>query len=167
MIKGKTLSKHIINGSGQMPTLCELPDPKIGAWKVTLCVDDVENGKKGAALKVGQKCAVVQGLSYEVRGAKVEKADIECSNGVIHVIDSVMIPGALLLRALLVACLRSRTRYATDRREVLRRLNLLQQHAAREPTLYHSSIPILYNTARSPASQAARRARTHESSGTS
>ena len=33
-----------------------------------------------------------QGLEYEVRGAKVEKADIECSNGVIHVIDSVMIP---------------------------------------------------------------------------
>ena len=33
-----------------------------------------------------------QGLQYEVRGAKVEKADIECSNGVIHVIDSVMIP---------------------------------------------------------------------------
>ena len=60
VIKGKTLSKHIINGSGQMPTLCELPDPKVGTWKVTLVVDHKENGKKGAALKVGQNCAVVQ-----------------------------------------------------------------------------------------------------------
>ncbi len=92
MAKGKTVSKYIINGSGQMPTLCELPDPKIGAWKVTLCVDDVDNGKNGKPLVVGQKCATVQGLAYEVRGGKVEKADIECSNGVIHVIDTVMIP---------------------------------------------------------------------------
>jgi uncharacterized surface protein with fasciclin (FAS1) repeats len=31
-------------------------------------------------------------MAYEVRGGKVEKADIECSNGVIHVMDSVLIP---------------------------------------------------------------------------
>ena len=65
--KGKTLSKYIINGSGQMPTLCELPDPKIGAWKVVLCVDEKDNGKNGKPLVVGQKCATVQGLAYEVR----------------------------------------------------------------------------------------------------
>ena len=35
---------------------------------------------------------MVRGLSYEVRGGKVEKADIECSNGVIHVVDTVLIP---------------------------------------------------------------------------
>jgi uncharacterized surface protein with fasciclin (FAS1) repeats len=34
----------------------------------------------------------VQGLAYEVRGGKIEKADVECTNGVIHVLDSVMIP---------------------------------------------------------------------------
>jgi len=106
VIKGKTLSKHIINGSGQMPTLCELPDPKVGTWKVTLVVDHKENGKKGAPLKVGQNCAVVQGLQYEVRGAKVEKADIECSNGVIHVIDSVMIPDVKCVPPRLLCSLR-------------------------------------------------------------
>ncbi len=118
--KGKTASKWIINGSGQMPTLCELPSTLGAPWKartrhsptafascgltpvsahaytqVVLCVDHKENGKNGQPLKVGQNCAVVQGLEYEVRGAKVEKADIDCSNGIIHVIDSVMIPGAL------------------------------------------------------------------------
>ncbi len=133
MAKGKTVSKYIINGSGQMPTLCELPDPKIGSWKVVLCVDEENNGKNGKPLVVGQKCATVQGLAYEVRGGKVEKADIECrcaracaalaarvrawqrararavfahltegpafrpapsphSNGVIHVLDTVLIP---------------------------------------------------------------------------
>lgn len=90
--KGKTASKWIINGSGNMPTMCELPDPKMGSWKVVLTVDHKMNGKNGQPLVVGQNCAVVQGLEYEVRGAKVEKADIDCSNGIIHVIDTVMIP---------------------------------------------------------------------------
>jgi len=93
--KGKTMSKYIINGSGQMPTMCELPDPArpdLGSWKVTLCVDDKMNGKNGQPLVVGQKCAVAAGMEYVVKGGKVEKADIECSNGVIHVIDTVMVP---------------------------------------------------------------------------
>ena len=64
----------------------------MGSWKVTLHVDHKMNGKNGQPLYIGQNCATVQGLQYEVRGAKVEKADIECSNGVIHVIDAVMIP---------------------------------------------------------------------------
>ena len=69
--------------------MCELPDPKIGSWKVTLCVDEVENGKNGKALVVGQKCSVVPGMAFETRGGKVEKADVECSNGMIHIIDTV------------------------------------------------------------------------------
>jgi hypothetical protein len=47
-----------------------------------------------------------QGLQYEVRGAKVEKADIECSNGVIHVIDSVMIPDVKCVPPRLLCSLR-------------------------------------------------------------
>ena len=88
-------SQYIVNGSGQMPTMCEIPDPKrpdLGKWKVVICVDEKENGKNGAKLKIGQKCATVQGLAYEVRGGYVEKADIECTNGVIHVMDTVLIP---------------------------------------------------------------------------
>ena len=92
MAKGKTASKYIINGSGQMPTICELPDPKIGTWKVVMCVDEKENGKNGAPLRVGQRCATVQGLAYEVRGGLVTKADIDCSNGILHVGDTVLIP---------------------------------------------------------------------------
>ena len=48
-------SQYIINGSGQLPTMCEIPDPKrpdLGKWKVVLCVDEKENGKNGAKLKV-------------------------------------------------------------------------------------------------------------------
>jgi hypothetical protein len=40
-----------------MPTLCELPDPKIGSWKVVLSVDEKMNGKNGQPLVLGQKCA--------------------------------------------------------------------------------------------------------------
>ena len=35
--------------------MCEIPDPKrpdLGKWKVVLCVDEKENGKNGAKLKV-------------------------------------------------------------------------------------------------------------------
>jgi Fasciclin domain len=68
--KGKTASKYIISGSGQMPTLCELPSTLGAPWKVTLVVDHKMNGKNGQPLVVGQNCAVVQGLQYEVRGGK-------------------------------------------------------------------------------------------------
>jgi hypothetical protein len=51
---------------------------KLGApWKAVLCVDPEMNGKNGKPLKIGQNCAVVQGLEYEVRGGVVEKADID------------------------------------------------------------------------------------------
>ncbi|MCU0653027.1 MAG: fasciclin domain-containing protein [Candidatus Pacebacteria bacterium] len=41
---------------------------------------------QGGSLKVDASDGV------EINGAKVVKADIECSNGVIHVIDSVLMP---------------------------------------------------------------------------
>ncbi|MGC6564172.1 MAG: fasciclin domain-containing protein [Akkermansiaceae bacterium] len=44
--------------------------------------------KKDIALKVTDKTLVLNG------SAKVVKADIECSNGVIHVIDTVILPPA-------------------------------------------------------------------------
>ncbi len=40
----------------------------------------------------GQDLAIEAGEGVTVGGAKVVKTDIECSNGVIHVIDSVMMP---------------------------------------------------------------------------
>lgn len=84
------MSKWIINGSGQFPTTCNIPNPNGGIYNVKMYVDEEENGKGGKALKVGQKCNIVQGLASEVRGAKVIQADIECSNGVIHVIDGAL-----------------------------------------------------------------------------
>jgi uncharacterized surface protein with fasciclin (FAS1) repeats len=50
---------------------------------------------KSAALNKKEiKLAVVGGSLTLNGGAKVTKADIECSNGVIHVIDSVILPPA-------------------------------------------------------------------------
>jgi uncharacterized surface protein with fasciclin (FAS1) repeats len=50
---------------------------------------------KAAALNKKEiKLAVVGGSLTLNGGAKVTKADIECSNGVIHVIDSVILPPA-------------------------------------------------------------------------
>ena len=43
--------------------------------QVVLCVDEKDNGKNGAPLVLGQKCATVQGLAYEVRGGKVVVAE--------------------------------------------------------------------------------------------
>jgi hypothetical protein len=37
-------------------------------WKAVIVVDPKDNGKNGTKLKIGQNCAVVQGLEYEVRG---------------------------------------------------------------------------------------------------
>ena len=121
--KGKTASKWIVNGSGQMPTMCELPDPKSGTWKVVLCVDPKSNGKNGAPLVIGQNCATVQGLEYEVRGGKVEKADIECTNGIIHVMDTVSASPSCVARSrdgLMTHA--SRPSLRDPRRQVLRRV---------------------------------------------
>jgi hypothetical protein len=73
-------------------------------------------------------------------GGYVEKADIECTNGVIHVMDTVMIPGALGVamcsamgghssaRRLILALTHALSLHPT-RRQVLRRLNALLARA--------------------------------------
>ena len=57
--------------------------------------DAVAAAKKGAEVKTVQgskiKLSINDGSVY-VNGAKVVKTDIVCENGVIHVIDSVIIP---------------------------------------------------------------------------
>ena len=51
---------------------------------------------KGAKTVNGKSVKITAGKSgVTVDNAKVVKTDIECSNGVIHVIDSVIIPRAL------------------------------------------------------------------------
>ena len=48
---------------------------------------------KGAASVQGQQIdVVVKDGKVKVDGANVVKTDVACSNGVIHVIDSVMLP---------------------------------------------------------------------------
>ena len=102
-----------------------------------------------ACPQLGQKCAIVQGLDYEVRGGCVEKADIECSN-----VRGIRCPGTrvaaeaasrrleassecadpiLAVRVLSTGCHPRHGHCAHSRRQVLRRLNALQQHAARGP----------------------------------
>ena len=63
----------------------------------------VPGSVKAAAVKDGLKAKTVQGseVSFKINGkdvtidaAKIVKTDIECSNGVIHVIDSVILPPA-------------------------------------------------------------------------
>jgi uncharacterized surface protein with fasciclin (FAS1) repeats len=42
---------------------------------------------------MGQSLAIASsGGAVTVNGAKIVKADIKCSNGVIHVIDAVLLP---------------------------------------------------------------------------
>jgi uncharacterized surface protein with fasciclin (FAS1) repeats len=50
------------------------------------------NGKKAKTVEGSEAAITVKGKSVMVDAAKVEKTDIECSNGVIHVIDSVIMP---------------------------------------------------------------------------
>jgi uncharacterized surface protein with fasciclin (FAS1) repeats len=52
------------------------------------------NGKKAKTVEGSEAAIKVKGKSVMVDAAKVEKTDIECSNGVIHVIDSVIMPAA-------------------------------------------------------------------------
>lgn len=55
---------------------------------------------KGAVSLAGQRIAVkVDGGKVAVDGANVVKTDIKCSNGVIHVIDSVILPSTDLIPA--------------------------------------------------------------------
>jgi len=58
------------------------------AWTL----DDVKSVKT-AGTAMGQSLAITSsGGAVTVNGAKIVKADIKCSNGVIHVIDAVLLP---------------------------------------------------------------------------
>ena len=50
------------------------------------------NGKGAKTVEGSEVLIKVDGKTVTVDGAKVEKTDIECSNGVIHVIDTVIMP---------------------------------------------------------------------------
>ena len=49
-------------------------------------------GLKTAKSLMGQQLAIDTSSGVKINNAKVTKADIQCSNGVIHVVDSVLIP---------------------------------------------------------------------------
>lgn len=55
---------------------------------------DVPSAKTGATLKVDGT-----GPAVKVNGATVTKADVTASNGTIHVIDAVLVPGASVIPA--------------------------------------------------------------------
>jgi len=85
-------------------TLASLLKPENKAKLVSILTYHVVPGKVMAEdvmkLKNGTKVATVEGQTLTIRNkhgvhvnrAKVIKTDIECSNGVIHVIDSVLLP---------------------------------------------------------------------------
>jgi uncharacterized surface protein with fasciclin (FAS1) repeats len=50
------------------------------------------DGKKAMTVEGSEAAIKVKGKTVMVDAAKVEKTDIECSNGVIHVIDTVIMP---------------------------------------------------------------------------
>jgi uncharacterized surface protein with fasciclin (FAS1) repeats len=52
---------------------------------------DLSNGQKAATVN-GQEVTVTIGESVQVDNATITAADLEASNGVIHVIDSVIMP---------------------------------------------------------------------------
>lgn len=84
------LSFFLLTSCPPSTSLCELPDPKIGTWKVVMCVDEHDNGasrpsggasvppraalirrspgKNGKPLKIGQRCATVQGSACPLLG---------------------------------------------------------------------------------------------------
>merc|ERR1719386_95275 len=58
---------------------------------------DLSNGMKAATLQdkpnmVKELTITIDGASVKVNGAGVTTADLDCSNGVIHVIDTVLLP---------------------------------------------------------------------------
>merc|ERR1719238_1393682 len=58
---------------------------------------DLSNGMKAATLQdkpnmVKELTIAIDGVSVTVNGAGVTSADLDCSNGVIHVIDTVILP---------------------------------------------------------------------------
>ena len=76
--KGKVLSKHITN----FPTILTLEGTKIAV--------DVKSAKP--KILVGCPPQGMQGLAGKVEGGFITTVDVMADNGVIHVIDAVMIP---------------------------------------------------------------------------
>merc|ERR550514_1873269 len=54
----------------------------------------LSNGMKVATLQGAELTVTIEGSTVKVGGATVTTADLECSNGVIHVIDTVLLPPA-------------------------------------------------------------------------
>ena len=73
-MKGKTMAKWVINGSGQMPTICEIPD-KSGArallpvWPSAACV----NPRAAAAVLLAPSPAVRRLADRQVEGGHVRR----------------------------------------------------------------------------------------------
>eukprot|EP00227_Mantoniella_beaufortii_P012557 CAMPEP_0197574898 /NCGR_PEP_ID=MMETSP1326-20131121/478_1 /TAXON_ID=1155430 /ORGANISM="Genus nov. species nov., Strain RCC2288" /LENGTH=220 /DNA_ID=CAMNT_0043137561 /DNA_START=44 /DNA_END=706 /DNA_ORIENTATION=- len=78
--KGKVMSRHITN----FPTIMTLEGTKVAI--------DSKTKKADKIIIVGCPPQGTQGLAGDVEGGDIIQVDIECSNGVIHVIDGVMIP---------------------------------------------------------------------------
>ncbi len=71
---------------------------------VSVLTYHVVSGKANAAAVTGQKewktvegspVTITTGADVKIQNAKIIKTDIECSNGIIHVIDQVILPPAL------------------------------------------------------------------------
>jgi uncharacterized surface protein with fasciclin (FAS1) repeats len=73
----KVLTYHVVSG-------------KVPAAEVMKMNDKMVKTVEGSELKV-----TVMGKVVEINNAKVTKADIEASNGVIHVIDTVLMPAKM------------------------------------------------------------------------
>ncbi len=56
---------------------------------------DLQNGQKAATVQ-GEEVTVDLGDGVKISGASVTKADIKASNGVVHVIDKVILPPSMI-----------------------------------------------------------------------
>merc|ERR1719498_1512407 len=55
---------------------------------------DLSNGQKVKTLQGAELTVTIDGATVKIGDATVTKADLDCSNGVIHVIDKVQLPPA-------------------------------------------------------------------------
>jgi len=62
------------------------------AVKGTVSAGDALNAKAATALNGGKLAFGIDGGTFKVNGATIVKTDIVCDNGVIHVIDAVLLP---------------------------------------------------------------------------
>lgn len=109
MLKNKNLSRHVANAptsasfehdtvrnhtqpltSRVSASLRVRTVPTLNPDGIKITVDDKTGGK--GVLRVGCKEQGKQGLAAAVIGGKITQADIAADNGLIHVIDAVLIP---------------------------------------------------------------------------